>query len=213
MKKIDYKKDFKQLYLPPTKPVVVKVPKMNFLTVDGEGSPESKKHVGPFQDAIQALYNIAYTIKFTLKFDKKGPEYTIPPLDSQWWMKGGKNDFDLKRPGDWRWRLMIAQPSHVTKQHIANALKLIKERALKKREKLSPALGKVALKPFTAGLSAQIMHIGPYDKEKPNIEKLLAFIKDQGYRVAGLHHEVYLSDPRRVAPSKLKTVIRYPIKK
>ncbi|MFH1236692.1 MAG: GyrI-like domain-containing protein [Parcubacteria group bacterium] len=213
MRKIDYKKDFKQLYLPPTKPVTVKVPKMNYLMVDGEGSPESKKHTTPFQQAIQALYSIAYTVKFTLKFARVGPEYTVPPLDGLWWMKGGKNDFDLKRPNDWRWRLMIVQPNHVTKRHIVDAIKLIRERAKKKKQPPSPRLDDVVLKPFAEGLCVQIMHIGPYDKEKPSIEKLLIFVKEKGYKIAGLHHEIYLSDPRRVVPSKLRTVLRHQVKK
>ncbi len=219
MKKIDYKKDFKQLYLPPTTPVLVKVPKMNYLMVDGKGGNPGKNP--DFKQAIQALYSIAYTVKFTLKFAKKGPEYTIPPLDGLWWMKGNK-PFDQKKPGEWLWRLMIAQPNHITQKHITDAIKLIKERAAKKsakggsasggHEKPSSKLRNIVLKTFTEGLSAQIMHIGPYDKERPNIEKLKAFIKEKGYKIAGHHHEIYLGDPRRVAPSKLKTVIRYPVK-
>lgn len=210
MKKIDYKKDFKKLYLPPTTPVIVSVPRMNFLMVDGKGgNPEKNTN---FHQAIQALYSIAYTIKFTLKFAKVGPEYTIPPLDGLWWMKGGKK-FDQKRPNDWRWRLMIVQPNHVTKKHIADAITLIRERAKKKKQTPSPNLDNVALKAFNEGLCVQVMHIGPYDKEKPSIDKLLAFAKEKGYRIVGHHHEIYLSDPRRTAPSKLKTVLRYQVKK
>jgi hypothetical protein len=212
MKKIDYKKDFKQLYSPPREPVIVTVPKMKYLMVTGAGSPESKKHHVPFQQAIQALYGIAYTIKFTLKFSKKGPEYTIPPLDGLWWMKG-KNDFDLKRPADWRWQLMIAQPDHITVQHIKDAINTITERAKKKKEIPSTFLKKIKLITWNEGLCVQIMHIGPYDKEKPNIDKIHVFAKAEGYKLHGLHHEIYIGDPRKMQPSKLKTVIRQPIKK
>lgn len=205
IKKLDYKKDFKQLYFPPTKPVLVDVPNMVFLAISGMGYPNQKDN-SEFQQAISALYGIAYTMKFTLKAKKIGQEYTIPPLDSLWWMKGGKV-FDKKWPKDWRWTLMIPQPDFITRRYVDDAVLL-----LKKRGKTGP-FAKVQLKRWKEGKSAQIMHIGPWDKEKPNIEKLLTFITDNGLKVTGKHHEIYLSDPRRVAPSKLKTVIRYPVNK
>lgn len=204
-KKLDYKKDFKQLYFPPTEPVFVDVPEMKFLAINGKGYPNQKGN-GEFQQAIQALYGIAYTMKFTLKFKKIGQEYTIPPLDSLWWMQGG-GTISKKRLQDWRWTLMIPQPDFITKKYISDAILL-----LKKRGKTGP-FGKVQFKKWKEGRSAQLMHIGPYDKEGPSINKLLAFIKEKKLKVSGKHHEIYLSDPRRVAPSKLKTVIRYPVKK
>jgi len=175
--------------------------------VNGQGVPKSKE----FQEAIQALYGITFTIKFTLKFAKIGPEYTVPPLDGLWWMKDGK-PFNIKKKKDWLWTLMIMQPKHITKKHLTDAIKTIREKDKKKKRKSSPALDKVELKPFDEGLCVQIMHIGPYSAEKPTIEKMHRFAQEKGYKFQGKHHEIYLSDPRRTKSEKLCTVLRHPIK-
>lgn len=209
MKKIDYKKDFKELYLPPQKPVIINVPKMNFLMVSGTGGNPSKNK--EFQDALQALYTVAFTVKFTLKFAKVGPEYTVPPLEALWYTTDGK-PFDMKNQKNWAWTTMITQPTHITKKHIVNSFKTIRERAAKKKQKVSPKLKEIKLKPFTEGKCVQIMHIGPYSKEGENIKLIHEFAKSQGYKLYGKHHEIYLGDPRRTKPAKLRTVLRQPIK-
>lgn len=182
------------------KPSFLQVPAMQYLAVDGTGDPNTSKD---FQLAIQALYGAAYTIKFTLKFARKGPEYKVPPLDSLWWVTSGSFEKAPKRA--WRWRLLLLQPDHVTKADLAAALKKV---AIKHP---SPALKKVKLVRFAEGRCAQLLHIGPYNAEKPTILRLHAFIKEQGLTIRGKHHEVYLGDPRRTAPAKLKTIIRYPV--
>ncbi|MFC1662569.1 GyrI-like domain-containing protein [Patescibacteria group bacterium] len=211
MKKIDYKKDFKQFYLPSAKePVIIKVPKMNFLMVNGKGGNPSKNK--DFSNAIEAIYSVAYTIKFTLKFAKVGPEYTVPPLEALWWTSDGSL-INVKKPDKWRWSVIMTQPAHVTQKHVRDAIKLIMERAAKKKKTTSPVLKVIKLGPFTEGECVQIMHIGPYSAEDANIKKMHDFAFNQGYKLTGKHHEIYISDPRRVAPSKIKTVLRQPVKK
>jgi len=203
MKKIDFKKDFKELYSPPSKKVsLVDVPAMNFLMIDGKGDPNGEE----FQNAVPALYNLAFTIKFSLKFAKTGPEYTVPPLEGLWWMAGNA-PFDSAKREEWLWTLMIAQPGHVTAAHLKEAIKKINEK------NPNPLLAKIRLENFKEGLSAQIMHIGPYSEEAQSIEKIDRFIEENKYTFRGKHHEIYLSDPRRVAPEKMRTVLRHPVKK
>lgn len=204
MKKIDFKKEFKHLYNPPAKEaMIVDVPKMNFLMIDGKGDPNNSKE---FQDTVQALYGLTFTVKFTLKKAKLGPEYTVPSLEGLWWMAGNKQ-FDMQNKKNWLWTLMIMQPDHVTKNHIAEAIKKLEEK------KPNKALSRIRLESFHEGLSAQVMHIGPYSAEGPIIKKLHDFIKNKGYNLKGKHHEIYLSDPRKSAPERMKTILRHPIQK
>ena len=152
------------------------------------------------QDAIQALYSLSYCAKFTLK--KAGIEYRVSPLEGLWGSAGG---FVPTKKATWRWTAMIMQPPAVTPA----VLEQVRSDAM--RKKPLPALAKVRLESFREGLSAQIMHVGPYSTEAPTIARLHDFIKKQGYRLAGRHHEIYLGDPRRSAPERLRTVIRQPI--
>jgi hypothetical protein len=200
MEKIDFKKKLKHLYSASARePALVEVPAMKFLWVDGQGDPNSPL----FQSAIELLYGLSYGLKFTLK--KRGRDYAIPPLEGLWWMEGIEG-FDVNRREDWRWSLMVMQPDFVTAELVAQARA---ELAAKRGE---PSLA-ARFEPFHEGLCAQILHIGPYAAEGPTIEKLHRFAEAQGYRLHGRHHEIYLGDPRRSAPEKLKTLLRHPVRK
>jgi len=203
MSKIDLKKELKQLYFPSAKEVtVVDVPPMNFLMIDGRGDPNTSPE---FKDAIEALYAVSYTLKFTIKKQTPQQDYIVMPLEGLWW-SDDLSQLDLEEKGSWRWTAMIVQPPFITKELVAQA----REEVAGKKD--LPALSKLRFERFHEGLSAQIMHIGPYSAEGPTIERLHSFIEEHGYEMRGKHHEIYLSDPRRVAPEKLKTVIRQPIK-
>lgn len=201
--KIDLKRELEHLYNPSAKEVeVVDVPKMNFLMVDGVGDPNMSQE---FQDAVDALYSVSYALKFMLKKGKAAMDYVVMPLEGLWWTDD-MAEFNMENKDIWKWTLMIMQPECVTKDLVDEALGQVE------RKKNPPALSKIRFEGFHAGLSAQIMHIGPYSAEGPTIEKLHSFIKEEGHELRGKHHEIYLGDPRRTAPEKLKTVIRQPIK-
>ncbi len=202
MPKFDYKKDLKELYFPPAKnPVLVDVPEMNFVMVDGTGNPNDSQQ---FQEAIEVLYGLSYTAKFSLKKRGSTEEYVVPALEGLWWSPGG-DALDPEAKDEWLWTVMIMQPPAVTFEVIAAATDEL-------RKKKNPAaLDRARFEAFAEGLSAQIMHIGPYSEERENIEKLHAFIAESGYKLRGKHHEIYMGDPRRTAPEKLKTVIRQPV--
>lgn len=191
---------FGQLIKPAVgRPEIVEVPELNFLMVDGRGAPETSND---FQAAIGALYPLAYGAKFALK--RSGVETRVMPLEALWWTSSS-GAFVPEELDKWRWTAMIMQPEPVTADLID------KVRADAMRKKPNPILAKVELKAFREGLCAQVMHLGPYSAEKPTIEKLHAFIAAEGYRLSGKHHEIYLGDPRRAAPEKLRTIIRQPI--
>jgi hypothetical protein len=201
MEKIDLKKELKAFYNPTAKDVtLIDVPRMNFIMIDGQGAPESPQ----FAQSIAALYPIAYGIKF----DKKrtdGIDYGVMPLEGLFWAE----DMAVFMPetadrNQWQWTLMIMQPDIVTRKDFENAV------AVAKKKKDNPLIDKVRFENFTEGKAAQIMHIGPYSAEGPNIQKLHHKITEIGARLSGRHHEIYLSDPRRAAPDKMKTVVRQP---
>jgi hypothetical protein len=195
---IDLKRTLKPLYTAPRAPEVI-VPARKFIMVDGSGSPGSTPE---FQEAIQALYSVAYTAKFTLK-KAGGVQFTVMPMEALWWNVNGMLDLDSKMA--WHWRAMIAMPDEVTATDIEAA------RAAAGVKHPNPALKKLHLKEFREGLCVQVMHIGPYSEEKETIERLHAFAVAQGYKLHGKHHEIYLGDPRRTKPEKLKTIVRQPV--
>jgi len=199
--KLDLRKEMREYYRPPAgKVAVIRVPRMRFVMVKGKGAPE-----GPsFQKAIQTLYGLAFTIKFSAK-KTLGIEFPVMPLEGLWWTKGG--GFDSEKREDWLWTLMIMQPRLVTKGMFERA-----EGEL--REKKGPsAIAPASLETFDEGLCVQAMHVGPYSTEAETITKLEAFAREKGYRMTGKHHEIYLGDPRRAAPTRLRTVIRHPIRR
>ena len=201
MEKFDFKKTLKHLYAPSAKtPELIEVPDMNFLMIDGEGNPNTSE---PYQQAVEALYGLSYTIKFAVK-KEQSIDYSVFPLEGLWWAED-MDAFLRDDRKDWRWTMMIAQPEFVTPVQVESAIVDVR------RKKGSAALDLVRFQPYAEGLSAQVMHLGPYADERPTIERLHQFIADQGYSLRGLHHEIYLGDPRRTAPEKLKTILRQPV--
>ncbi len=204
MKKIDLKKEWKELYRPSAKMIaVVDVPPFDYLMIDGRGDPNMALE---YKEAVETLYAVAYTLKFMLKKGEIGQDYVVMPLQGLWWVEN-MAEFSVERKEDWQWTMMILQPPPVTAALVAEA---VAQTASKKNP---PALDKIRLASLHEGTAAQIMHIGPYAAEAPNITKIHQFIAANGGQLRGKHHEIYLSDPRRVAPEKLKTIIRQPFVK
>ncbi len=203
MEKVDLKRTLKNLYGSSTKAAsFVDVPAMSFLMVDGKGDPNTAQE---YRNAIEALYSVAYTLKFMVKQGPTAVDYGVMPLEGLWW-SDDMDDFLAGRKDNWQWTAMIMQPEYVTEELFEEAV----QRAAKKKE--LPALSKVRLEQFAEGRAAQIMHIGPYSAERPAIEKLHAFILENGCELFGKHHEVYLGDFRKAAPDKLQTIIRQPVR-
>ncbi len=198
--KIDLKKELKEFYKPKKNPVMVDVPAFNYLALDGRGDPNTAPE---YVAAIETLYPVAYALKFMLK---KGPEaldYTVMPLEGRWWAED-MDRFRITPKDEWLWTMAIMQPEEVTDDLFAEAVEQV-------RKKKNPAsLDKVRLRPFEDGLSAQILHLGSYSEEEPTIDRLHQFIHGEGCELSGKHREIYLSDPRRTATEKLKTIIRQP---
>ena len=206
----DYKKEYKEFYLPKTKPEIIMVPKMNYIAVHGSGDPNEEG--GDYQTAIGLLYGIAYTIRMS----KKGGheiegyfDYVVPPLEG-FWSQSGIQGVDYSRKEDFRWTSVIRLPDFVKEEDFRWALT---ETSEKKHQDFS----RVEFLTLEEGLTVQCMHIGSYDDEPATVELMHAYIEREGYvpdfSDTRLHHEIYLSDPRRVAPQKRKTVIRHPIRK
>ncbi|MGZ5383831.1 MAG: GyrI-like domain-containing protein [Acidimicrobiia bacterium] len=202
METIDFKKTYRPLYTAPKDtPVIVEVPPLQYLMVNGSGNPNT----GPrFPEAMSGLYPVAYTLRFAVKAEEQ-IAYSVMPLQGLWWLPDGDFDFSIK--DRWLWTLMIMQPEYVTEDRFEAA-----RESAKKKEPL-PIFDELRLEVFEEGPAAQIMHIGPYADEAQTIEKLHAFIHESGYTLRGKHHEVYLGDPNRSAPEKLKTIIRQPIER
>ena len=197
----DVRKEYKQLYNPSAGTVsLVDVPAMNFLMIDGRGDPNTAQE---YREALEALYAVSYTVKFMLKRGSAALEYTVMPLEGLWWAED-LEAFRSTRKEDWQWTSMIMQPPFVTQ---ALGEEAIRQVAAKKNP---PALAKLRFASFHEGTAAQILYIGPFSAEGPTIERVHHFIEENGYARTGKHHEIYLSDPRRTAPDRLKTVIRQP---
>ena len=199
--KIDFKKELKELYAPSAKEIsVVKVLKLNFLSIEGKGDPNKSQE---YQEAIEALYSVAFKIKFTAK-KELGKDYAVMPLEGLWWSKG---KFSIDDKNNWLWKSLIMQPSFITQKIYQKAVEEVKAK------KNLPGLDKIKFITLEEGLSAQLLYIGSYSEEKATIEKLHEFIQAQGCTVVKEHHEIYLSDPRKTSPERLKTIIRQPFKK
>ena len=209
MAKIDYKRTEKHLYLPKV-PAIVDVPEMVFFAVDGKGDPNTS---AAYAEALELLYGLSFTVKMS-KMGGETPEgyfeYVVPPLEGLWWTE--EPGFDGRPPkdkADFRWTSLIRQPDFVTEEVFSWA----KERLLKKKPALD--LKKARFLRWREGVCAHVVHAGPYDDEPGTLDKLEAFAAEAGYRpdhsAERRHHEIYLSDPRRTAPEKLKTVLRMPV--
>src|SRR3990170_3413298 len=206
MKKIDLRKELKQFFKPSAKKVeVVDVPDFNFAMIDGQIEAGSMPgNSTGFQEAMGALFGMSYTLKFMSKLREVNPiDYPVMAVEGLWWVEGG--EFDINKPGEWRYTLMMLQPDHITAEMFEQARRKVKE----KRD--SAALAKVRLERFHEGLCMQIMHVGPYADEPATIETMQAFAREGGYSLRGKHHEIYLGDPRKTKPENLKTVLRQPI--
>ena len=214
---LDFKKESKNLYQPKTIPVIVDVPKMTFIMVDGKGNPNDES--GEYAKAIEMLYGLSYTIKMSSRSGNAPAdffEYVVPPLEGLWWTEIDR-PFDTSQKDKLIWTAMIRQPEFVTDEVFRWAVEELK----KKKPELDLAKARVA--EFTEGLCVQMMHMGPYDTEAVTVKAIDDFAAANGYinaisemspdGIIRRHHEIYLNDPRRVAPEKMKTVVRHPIRK
>ena len=206
----DYKKEYKEFYLPPKKPQIITVPPMNFVAVQGKGDPNDPE--GEYQAAMELLYGIAYTIKMSYKGSHKLEgffEYVVPPLEGLW-HQPGVNSVDYAHKETFEWISMIRLPEFVTRGEFDWA---VQEATAKKKKDFSRA----EFFSYNEGLCVQCMHIGPYDAEPETLRQMDIFAAEQGFTTDfsknRFHHEIYLGDPRRTAPEKLKTVLRHPVKK
>ncbi len=207
----DYKIEYKEFYMPKNKPNIVKIPKMNYIAVRGVGNPNSE--FSQYKDSIGLLYAIAFTIKMSYKGTHKIDgyfEYVVPPLEGFWWQEGNKDSIDYKSKDKFNFISVIRLPDFVTEKDFEWA---IEEATKKKKQDFS----KVEFLTYDEGICVQCMHIGSYDNEPATISLMHKYMKDNGYELdindTRPHHEIYLGDPRRCEVSKLKTVIRHPIKK
>lgn len=206
--KVDPKKQHADLYHPSANTVsVVDVPAMTFLMIDDTGDPNRSED---YRQAVAALYALSYALKFLLK-KEQGRDYAVMPLEGLWWTPDMR-EFSVEHNEDWLWTMMIVQPPEVTPALFERA----RAEVQRKKPSLTSPLGKGRLEAFHEGLAAQIMHQGPYAAEGPAIAQLHAFIREKGYTFDGSgqkHHEIYLSDPQRTAPDKMKTVLRQPMRR
>jgi len=202
MKKIDYLKQLKHLYAPSAKKVeIVDVPEMNFLMIDGEGNPNTSQ---AFRNAVETLFSLSYTLKFMIKKGEEEIDYGVLPLQALWW-SDDLSAFSTGNKDAWKWTVMVMQPDFVTPALVAAATKEVQ------RKKKPASLSLTRFHSFKEGKAAQILHIGPFSEEGPTIEKVHSFIENSGSQRIGKHHEIYLSDIRRAAPEKWKTIIRQPM--
>ena len=206
MKKIDLKRELKHLYAPSARAIeIVDVPEFQFAKIDGQIESGMEPSTSPsFQEAIGAMYGISYTLKFMSKQREQDPiDYTVMALEGLWDVDDG--EFDINRKDNWFWTLMIMQPEHINQDMFA----LARQQLLKKKG--NPAIEKLRLERFHEGLSIQTMHVGPYSDEPTTVARMQAHAQDNGYLMRGRHHEIYLGDPRRAQPEKLKTILRHPV--
>ena len=206
----DFKKEYKEFYMPPKKPSIVTVPKMNYIAVRGQGDPNPEE--SEYKQAIGLLYGIAFTIKMSKMGSHKIDgyfDYVVPPLEGFWWQEGVIG-VDYSRKDDFNWISVIRLPDFVTREDFEWAV----EEATKKKK---TDFSKVEFFTYDEGLCVQCMHIGPYDDEPATVELMHKYMEEQGYELditdERMHHEIYLSDARKVAPEKLKTVVRHLIRK
>ncbi len=207
MEKLDLRKELKYLYAPSAKKVeVVDVPELQFAMIDGQIEPGQMPGASlAFEAAVGALYGISYRLKFMSKLRVDTPvDYKVMGLEGLWWIEEG--EFDITQPGNWHWTLLIVQPAHVTPAMFVDA------QAELRAKRRNPAIDQLRLAPFHGGLYMQVMHLGPYADEPQTVARMKEFAQAHGYESAGKHHEIYLGDPLRSAPHKLKTILRQPIR-
>ena len=203
MEKLDLKKKWKHLYQPPTTTITtVDVPSLTYLMVDGEGDPNTSP---AFTYAIEALYSLSYTLKFSFKKSPQAVDYGVMPLEGLWWADDPRA-FHRQDKSSWKWTAMILQPDFIGRKQVTAAFDEVRKR------KHLVSLDRVRLETLAEGTAAQILYVGPFSDEGPTIQRIHEFIHAAGRELCGKHHEIYLSDPRRTAPEKLRTIIRQPMR-
>lgn len=194
-------KQNKELYRPARKFTLVDVPQINFISIIGNGNPNNSLQ---YENAIKALYSVAYPLKFYSK-KQLGKDYVVAPLEGLWWAND-MNDFIHRNKDNWHWKMLLSVPDWIDK----TMFEMFRQKAIEKQP--NPALPKLEFETITEGLCVQIMHIGSYDDEAPILAQLHdEYIPQNGLKMTGLHHEIYLSDPRKTATEKLKTILRQPV--
>lgn len=207
MLKLDLRRELKRYYRPSAKqPEIIDVPRFLFAMIDGAIEAGHGPSTSPgFADAMQGLYGVTYTLKFASKLRKENPiDYPVMALEGLWWVEDGL--FDISVPDNWHYTLMMLQPDFITPEMFAEAIA-----QLRKKRGDSQTLARLRLEAFEEGRSVQIMHIGPFASEPATVERMRSFATAQGYRMRDKHHEIYLGDPRRADPAKLKTVLRHAV--
>lgn len=203
MTKRDLKKEMHQLYAPSARtPVFVDVPAMRFLMVDGAGDPNTSP---AYAEAVEALFSLSYALKFAVRKGPLGHDYGVMPLEGLWWSDDMKA-FTTGERSAWQWTMMIMQPDFVS----ASMVEDIRQEVARKKNPV--ALPRVRFEVFAEGPAAQVLHLGPFSEEGPTITRLHAWIEEAGYQLSGKHHEIYLSDIRKAAPEKWRTVLRQPLR-
>lgn len=201
MDKIDFKKELKEIYKASAKNcTIVEVPSMNFFMVDGIGNPNTSLE---FQNAVEALFSVSYTLKFMIK-KSQAIDYGVMPLEGLWWCDK-MEEFSVQNKDAWNWTIMIMQPQYITQELVIETIEKVR------REKGLAAIDKLRFDTFSEGKAVQILHIGPFSEEGPTVEKLHSFITANGCQKKGKHHEIYLSDTRRGDPKNWKTIVRQPL--
>jgi len=204
MEKLDLKKELKQYYKASAKNIdVVDIPSLNYLTIEGKGNPNESPE---FVEAIGALYAVAYTLKFAAKKNDGMTDFVVMPLEGLWWTPD-MADFSLDKKDLWHWKLMILLPDFIGKDFFAE------QREIAFNKKGLDKIRELKFEEYTEGLSMQKLYIGPYSEEHETIKIMHEFARNSGYKLRGKHHEIYLGDPRKTAPEKLKTILRQPIEK
>lgn len=199
MAKLDLVKEYKSYYRAGKKPAIVEFDAANYLSIEGKGEPAGEA----FVSKVESLYPLAYGIKKICK--EHGNDFGVPKLEGLWWVDGGESALDVPR-NEWNWKLLIRMPDFVTEEMISS----IQPEVARKRK--NALIKEISFETMAEGRCVQVMHIGPYANEQETIDLLMAFIAAKGLAVNGLHHEIYLSDPRKTEPDKMKTLIRYPVK-
>jgi hypothetical protein len=200
--KIDLCKLHKDQYAAPKSPILLTMDEAIYLSILGRGAPGGPE----FTEKIGALYGVAFTTKMTHKFAGL-QDYAVCKLEAQWWIDGAGSDLSGATPDQWNWRLMIRTPSIVQSEEVRSAIQSLLQKGK------TPHADEVKLESITEGPCVQMLHVGPYDEEPVTIAAMKAFAEKQGLAFHGRHHEIYLSDPRRIPPERLKTILRCPVKK
>jgi hypothetical protein len=203
MEKLDLKKQWKHLYQSPVGQITtVIVPPLTYLMVDGEGDPNTS---GSFEQAIEALYSLSYTLKFTLKKSSRAIDYGVMPLEGLWWADDLRAFMQADK-STWKWTVMILQPEFISNEDVEAAFNEVR------KKKATAALDRVRFETLEEGESVQTLYLGPFSEEGPTIQRMHDAVHAAGKKLYAKHHEIYLSDPRRTAPAKLRTILRQPIR-